>query len=390
MHNKKIPYGKQTITEKDIRAVVEVLKSDFITQGPEASKFEQKVAQYHNAKYAVAFCNGTAALHAAYYAAGINEGDEIITSPVTFVASANAAIYCGARPVFVDIDLDTNCIDISRLETKLTNRTKVITPVSLAGYPVDLQAVKEIAEVHNCFVIHDAAHAIGSKRDGSFGMEYADMAILSFHPVKHITCGEGGMVLTNNKALYEKLVMFRTHGITKDPKWLSHNDGPWYYEMQSLGYNYRLSDIHAALGMSQFDRIQDNLKKRNQIAKIYNDSFQSNAALVIPPDCGFEILENDHAGNIHSYHLYTLRIANADKRLDFYTYLHNKGILAQIHYIPLHLQPYYQMNYGYREGDFPNAEQYYRSEVSIPMYHGMEDDDISYVIDKIISYCGQL
>lgn len=223
---KRIPYGKQTIIQEDIDAVVNVLKSDYLTTGPKLKEFEELVAAYHGARFAVAFSNGTAALHGAYYAAGTVPGDEIITSPITFAASANAAVYCGAKPVFADIDLATNCIDVNKIEEQITEKTRVITPVSLAGYPVDLKAIRAIADKHGCRIIHDAAHAIGSKRNGTFGMEYADMAILSFHPVKHIATGEGGMVLTNNKELYRKLLLFRTHGITKDPELLSENHGP--------------------------------------------------------------------------------------------------------------------------------------------------------------------
>jgi len=378
-----IPYGKQKIEQQDIDAVISVLNSDFLTQGPQVSIFEEKVAEHHNAKYAVAFCNGTAALHAAYSAAGVTFGDEIITSPITFAATANAAIYCGAKPLFVDIDLETNCIDVNRIEEKITPKTKVITPVSLAGYPVNLKEIKQIADKHECFVIHDAAHAIGSKREGSFGMECADMAILSFHPVKHITTAEGGMVLTNSKELYQKLTLFRTHGITKNPEVMNHNEGPWYYEMKSLGWNYRLSDVHAALGSSQFERIGENLKRRNEIAKYYNEQLGDLPHFIIPPDMGFSILDSDNAPNIHSYHLYTLRLADEKKRLELYTYLHENGILAQIHYIPLHWQPYYQGRFGYKKGDFPKAEIYYSSEISIPMYHGMEDADVEYVVERI-------
>lgn len=383
---KKIPYGRQTITEEDIKAVVNVLKSDFITQGPKVSAFEEAIAKYHGAKYGVAFSNGTAALHAAYAVLGIKKDDEIITSAVTFASTANAAIYSGARPILVDIDLKTNCIDIDQIEGKVTNKTKVITPVSLAGYPVNLKNIKKIANRHNCFVIHDAAHAIGSKRNGSFGMEYVDMAILSFHPVKHITTGEGGMVLTNDEELHRKLLLFKSHGITKDPSQLSHNDGGWYYEMQSLGYNYRLPDINAALGTSQFERINENLRRRNEIAKRYDEAFCYNEDLILAPSLGFEILCREDAADIHSYHLYTLRLVDGEKRLKFYNYLHDVGIMAQIHYIPLYKQPYYKQHFGYREEDFPNAEKYYKSEISIPMFHGMKNEEQEYVIEKILAF----
>jgi len=386
---KKISYGKQTILDEDIKAVVEVLKSDFLTQGPKVSEFEETLAKYHGAKYGVAFCNGTAALHGTYNAIGIKPGDEIITTPITFVATANGAIYCGGKPVLTDINPNTNCIDVSKIEEKITQNTKAISPVSLAGYPVDLKTIRKIADNHGLYIIHDSAHALGSSRNGTFGMEYADMAILSFHPVKHIATGEGGMVLTNNEELYKKLLLFRSHGITKDSKLLNKNDGPWYYEMQSLGYNYRMSDIHAALGISQFKRVNDNLISRNKTAKIYNDAFENLDFLIIPPNIGFNILKTKDAtktDNIHAYHLYTLRLKNPAKRLEFYTYLHEKGIMAQIHYVPVHMQPYYMVNFGYKQGDFPNAENYYASEISIPMYHNITVEDRQYVIDTITAF----
>lgn len=383
---KKIPYGRQTVLQEDIDAVVEVLKSDFLTQGPKLKEFERIVAEYHHAKYAVAFSNGTAALHGAYHAAGIQDGDEIITSPITFAASANAAIYCGGKPVFADIDLATNCISVEEIEKHISERTKVITPVSLAGYPADLKAIRQIADQHNCMIIHDAAHAIGSRRNGTFGMEYADMAILSFHPVKHVATGEGGMVLTNNEELYKKLILFRSHGITKERELMEGYDGPWYYEMISLGYNYRMTDIQAALGISQFKRMDENLKQRNQTAERYDEAFAENGKLITPPQIGFEILKNDKASNIHAYHLYTLRLTDPEQRLGFYHYLHEHGILAQIHYIPVSWQPYYRKHFGYKKGEFPNAELYYASEVSIPMYHNMKEEDREYIIDTILAF----
>ena len=267
----KIPYGKQCITEEDIAKVVEVLRSELITQGEVLPEFEKTIAEYHGAKHGVAFSNGTAALHAAYAVLGTKTGDEILSSPMTFAASVNGGLYCGATPRFVDMDPATNCMDVNKLRDAVTDKTKVITPISYAGYPVDLRAIHEVAAEKGCHVIHDACHAIGSRRDGTFGMEYVDMAILSFHPVKHVTTGEGGMVLTNSDELDAKLRLFRTHGITRDPASLRKNDGPWYYEMQSLGYNYRMTDFQAALGLSQFSRIKENLANRNAIAARYRE-----------------------------------------------------------------------------------------------------------------------
>ena len=381
MNKMIIPYGRQTILDEDIDAVVNVLKSDYLTQGPCIMEFEDKVAAYHGAKYAVSFANGTAALHAAYYATGISEGDEFITSPISFIATANGGLFLGAKPVFVDIDLETNCIDHEKIENKITEKTKVITPVSLAGYPVDLKSIRAIADRHNCMIIHDAAHAIGSKRDGTFGMEYADMAILSFHPVKHIATGEGGMVLTNSEVLNKRLRLFRTHGITKEMSDMTRFDGAWYYEMQDLGYNYRLSDISAALGISQFNRIDSNIRRRNEIAKQYDDAFEYIEELNAPPSFEYKECEN-----IHSYHLYSLRIKNTTKRKVFFDYLRENGIQAQIHYIPITSQPYYIERFGTRTEDYPNANLYYDTEISIPMFHGMSDLQQEYVIDMIKKY----
>ena len=385
---KKIPYGRQTITEEDIREVVDVLRSDFITQGPRINEFEKTIAEYHGAKYGVAFSNGTAALHGAYNVLQLDPGNEIITSPITFVATSNAAIYCGLKPVFADIDENTNCIDIDSIEDKITEKTRVISPVSFAGYPVDLKRIREIADRHNCYIIHDAAHATGSKRAGTFGMEYADMAILSFHPVKHIATGEGGMVLTNSEELYQRLLRFRSHGTTKDAKLLIENHGPWYYEMQSLGFNYRMTDIQAALGCSQFKRIETNLTDRNRIAKTYAEELGDLGFLALPPQIGYEILSSgtESAENIHSYHLYTVKTCSAELRKPFYDYLHEKGVMAQIHYLPVYLQPYYKEQFGYIKGECPKAEDYYSRTISIPMYHNMDREDLIYTIETIKAF----
>ncbi len=343
----KIPYGKQEILDADINTVIDTLQSDYLTQGPKIQEFEKLVAQYHNATYGVAFCNGTAALHACYYATQVQSGDEVISSPITFVASLNGALYQGATPVFADIDSTTNCIDISQVSKKITNKTKAVCPVSFAGYPCDLKKLRETVG-SKINIIHDAAHAIGSKRDGSFGCEYADLTILSFHPVKHITTGEGGMVLTNNRALYERLLSFRTHGITKDKDSFQYeNDGPWYYEMQDLGYNYRITDFQCALGIEQFKRMDDNLLRRNQIARRYNEAFSSCEWIKTPPslDLGW-IGDKPIAAvdNLHSYHLYTIQVDPAIRK-DLFCYLHKHNIFVQIHYVPVHTHPYYRKNY---------------------------------------------
>ena len=386
---KPIPYGRQELLSEDIDAVVEVLKSDYLTQGPHIAAFERAVAVFHKAKYGVAFSNGTAALHAAYNALDVKHGDEIVTSPITFAATANAAIFCGARPVFVDIDRNTNCIDLTEIKKVITSKTKVISPVAYAGFPVDLESVSAIASEHGCKVLYDAAHAIGSLRNGTFGMKYIDAAILSFHPVKHIAAGEGGMVLTNDDEIYKKLLLFRSHGITKDPDVLEYNDGPWYYEMQSLGYNYRVTDIQCSLANSQFGRIKDNLKRRNAIAQRYQRELQNFDFLCLPPNVGFQIVDEDDWAkieNLHSYHLYTLCLSDKETRKQFYEYLHEKKIMAQIHYVPVHLHPYYREQFGYGPGDYPNAEAFYEGEISIPMYHGLKDEQVDYIIDIIRSF----
>jgi len=371
---KIIPYGRQWIDEEDIAAVVDVLKGDWLTQGPNVEKFEKAVADYIGVKYAVAFNSGTAALHAAMFAAGVREGDEIITSPITFVATSNSAVYLGAKPVFVDIDLKTYCIDTQRIEEKITPKTKVIAPVDLAGYPVDIKPIIELAKKYGLVVIEDAAHALGAKRYGKMVGQEADMTMFSFHPVKHITTGEGGIIVTNNVVYAEKMRLFRTHGITKKPEFLEKNDGPWYYEMHELGFNYRITDFQCALGLSQLKKIEDFLRRRNEIARRYDAAFEDIPQIVPAPS----VLEPDR----HAYHLYPI-LLNGVNRKDVYLKLREKGIYTQIHYIPIHMQPYYRKRFGYKKGEFPNAEYYYENELSIPMYPKMTDEDLEYVIKSL-------
>lgn len=379
---RKVPYGKQSITEQDIEKVIEVLKSELITQGDVVPAFEKAVAEYHGAKHGVAFANGTAALHAAYAVLGTKAGDEIISSPITFAASVNGGLYCGATPKFTDMDPSTNCIDVNKIEESITDKTKVITPVSYAGYPVDLKTISEKAKKHGCYVLHDACHALASKREGTFGMEYADLVILSFHPVKHVTTGEGGMVLTNSDELCEKLRLFKSHGITRDADKLEKSDGGWYYEMQSLGYNYRITDFQAALGLSQFGRIKENIAARNRIAKKYHEALSGCEFMSLPPELGF----NPDSDTVHSYHLFTIRTDTEERRADFYKYLRSNNIFAQVHYAPLHLMPYYRHEFGFKEGDCPEAEAFYKCELSLPMYHSMTDDDFDYVVETIRAF----
>ena len=372
-----IPYGRQNIEQDDIDAVVEVLRSAWITQGPWGEEFEKQVAAYCGVSYAVAFNSGTSALHAAIYAARIGPGDEVITSPITFLATANAAIYTGARPVFVDMDINSYCIDPQLIEAAITPRSRAIVPVDYAGYPVDMSVIKEIARKHNLLIIEDAAHALGARRQGRAVGQDADMSILSFHPVKHITTGEGGMVLTNNPELQERLRGFRSHGIVRDASRMMENYGPWYYEMQSLGYNFRLSDIQAALGISQLKKLENFVEERQRIARYYDRAFAGMKQLNIPPQ--------PVAGDRHAYHLYPLLLSSGIDRRKLFSYLREREIGVQVHYIPVHLQPYYRKNYAYGPGDFPVAEDFYRREISLPIFPGLKREEQDYVIHHVLA-----
>ncbi len=378
MSKKFIPYGRQWIDEDDIEAVVSVLKSDYLTQGPKVGEFEKALVDYCEAKYAVVFNSGTSALHGAYFVLGLLEKDEVITTPITFVATSNAILYVGAKPVFADIEKDSANIDPLNLEKHITKNTKAISIVHYAGHPVDMEPIKNIAKKYNLKIIEDACHALGAKYKGEKigSCKYSDMTIFSFHPVKHITTGEGGAVLTNDENLYHKLIMFRSHGITKDnDKFLKNSDGKWYYEMQILGYNYRLTDIQASLGISQLKKLDFFVKRRREIAKTYNDAFKDNQYFDLP-------VEKDYA--YHSYHLYNIRLKAKylDKKDQIVDLLTKLGIGVQVHYIPVYWHPFYQ-ELGYNKGACPNAEEYYASELSLPMYPAMSDEDVSYVIEKV-------
>lgn len=376
-----IPYGKQWIDEDDISVVIETLKGDWITQGPKVEEFEKSLAEYVGVKYAVVFNSGTSALHAAYFAAGVGEGDEVITSPITFVATANAAVMLGAKVVFADIDMKTYCLDAEEVEKKITPRTRVVAPVSFAGYPVDLRPFLDLKEKYGFIIVEDAAHALGAIRNGKkVGVE-ADMTIFSFHPVKHITTGEGGAVVTNSEIFYEKLKLFRTHGITKSEEKLTRYDGPWYYEQHVLGYNYRITDFQCALGISQLRKLERFVEKRNEIAKRYDEAFSEAGNLVPPPKVTEE-------GWRHAYHIYPLLLNGLDRK-SFFFKLRERKILPQVHYIPVHLQPFYRERFGYREGDFPKAEEYYKREVTIPLFPRMSDAQVEYVINTVIEIASE-
>lgn len=366
-----IPYGKQTLDDDDIKAVVDVLKSDFITTGPKIEEFEIKVADYVGAKYAVAIANGTAALHAACFAAGIGEGDEVITTPITFAASANCALYCGATPVFADIDKESYNISPKDIRKKITDRTKAIIAVHFTGQPCEMDEIHKIAEDNNLIVIEDAAHALGADYKGKKIGSLSDMTTFSFHPVKHITTGEGGMIVTNDEKLYERLKLFRTHGITREEKYLSRNDGPWYYEQIDLGYNYRITDIQCALGISQMDKLDDFVEKRRMLVGRYNNAFEDISEIVTPKQ--FEGCNN-------SYHLYVIQVEN---RLEVFNKLRTAGIGVNVHYIPVYKHPYYQKN-DYDKVCCPNAEEYYEHCISLPLYPKLTIEEQDYVIKKVI------
>ncbi|HDR6317096.1 TPA: UDP-4-amino-4,6-dideoxy-N-acetyl-beta-L-altrosamine transaminase [Bacillus thuringiensis] len=377
-----LPYGQQQIDEHDIQAVVDILKGDFLTTGPTIQQFEKSIAKYVEAKYAVSFSNGTAALHAACYAAGITEGDEVITTPMTFVASANCILYQGGKPVFADIDNETYNISPKSIEEKITTKTKAIIPVHFTGQPVELDAIQKIAKENNLIIIEDAAHALGAiykdKKIGSIG----DMTMFSFHPVKHITTGEGGVITTNNPLFYERLVQFRTHGIERNLQKLFENHGPWYYEMQFLGYNYRLTDIQAALGLSQLSKLDSFIKNRKKYVDIYNKEFSCLSEIIIPK----QLPQTDS-----SWHLYILRLNTKllkCNRKEIYEALQKENIGVNVHYIPVHLQPFYQ-KLGYRKGICPQAENVYEEIITLPLFPKMTEADVWDVIKavrKVLSF----
>lgn len=373
---KFLPYGKQHIDENDIEEVIKVLKSDFITQGPKIGEFEDRLADYSGSKYAVTFNSGTSALHGAYFAFGLGKGDEVITSPNTFVATSNAALYLNASPVFSDIEINTGNIDVSEIEEKITEKTKLIVPIHYSGNPVDLKELNEVAEDNNIKIIEDAAHSIGAEYNGEKigSCIYSEMSIFSFHPVKHITTGEGGAVLTNNEDYYEKLLMFRSHGITKN-HFVNEPDGDWYYEMHHLGFNYRITDIQSALGLSQLKKLDKFVERRREIAKLYEKAFAGNPFFKTT-------VEKD--GCKSSYHLYPilLRDGYKDKKSEIFHKLRGESLGVQVHYIPVYLQPYYQ-KLGYKKNSCPISEDFYQKEISIPMYPTMDNENVNYVIDKI-------
>ena len=397
-----IPYGRQNITDQDIEIVIDALKSDYLTQGPRIEKFENDFAAYVKSDYAVAVSNGTAALHLCAQSLDIQPGDKVITTPITFAASANCVRYAGGEVVFADIDPETYLLDIKEvrklLESSSKGTYKGVIPVDFAGRAVDLEAFRELANEFGLWIIEDSCHAPGGFFQDTSGNKqhcgngkFADLAIFSFHPVKHIATGEGGMITTNDKALYEKLRRLRTHGITKNEEEYKNSIDfaagtpvgsssvktypNWYMEMQDLGYNYRITDFQSALGSSQLKRADEGLERRKAIAKKYKESFSNKSFL------------KSQSGDIngHAYHLYVLEVAN---RLGLYNFLRENQIYSQIHYIPCHLMPYYR-ELGWKEGDMPNAENYYRNCISLPMYPTLTEEEQNFVIQKVHTFYGE-
>lgn len=373
-----IPYGKQTIDQDDIQAVVDVLKSDFLTTGPKIAEFEQTVADYVGAKYAVAISNGTSALHAACFAAGIGPGDEVITTPLTFAASANCVLYCGGTPVFADVDPKTYNIDPEDIRRKITDRTKAIIAVHLAGQPCDMDAIHSIAHEYGLIVIEDGAHALGSVYKGKKVGSLSDMTTFSFHPVKPITTGEGGMIVTDNEEFYKKMALFRSHGITRDDSMMTRNDGPWFYQQFDLGYNYRITDIQCALGCSQMKKLDRFLARRKEIVARYKEAFA---------DCDNIITPYQLSDTESGWHLYIVQVKNCDRRQVFEA-MREKGIGVNVHYIPVYMHPYYQ-EHGYENVHCANAEEIYSHIISLPLYPGLTSEQQDYVIDTLKCLCGE-
>ncbi len=383
VRNDKIYYGKQQIDEDDISAVCDVLRSSFITQGPNVDKLENDLCKYTGAKYAVCIANGTAALHIACLAAGIQKGDEVITTPITFAASANCVLYCGATPVFADINSETYNIDPDSIEKLITEKTKAVIAVDFTGQVVEVDKIKAICKKHNLIFIQDAAHSIGSEYNGKPVGSLADITTFSFHPVKTITGGEGGAMLTNDKNLYQKLALLRTHGIVKDPKFMQNeSDGLWYYEQIDLGFNYRLTDFQAALISSQLTKLDKFAKRRKEIVQIYNQAFAKVPEIIVQKE-----IEQSNSCR----HLYIVRLdlqKLSCTRKEFFDALAEENVQPQVHYIPIYYFPYYQQM-GYKKGICPNAEKLYEEIISIPLYPALTDNDVQDVITavtKVVDY----
>jgi len=371
--DKIIPYGKQEITEDDIKCVAETLRSDYLTQGPKVAEFEERLASCCGARFAVVFSNGTAALHGAYYAAGLEKGDSFITTPMTFAATSNAGLYLGASPRFCDIEPDTGNINTDGIPALIDKSTKLIAPVHYSGMPADMEKIHSIATENGLMVVEDACHALGAVYNGERigNCAYSDMTVFSFHPVKHVATGEGGAVLTNNENLRNILARFRSHGIARDG-FMEEPHGGWYNEMQELGYNYRMTDIQCALGISQLSRAEESVRKRREIAAKYDAAFSGISGLKTPPH---------KINRENAYHLYPLRIEKGRKSV--YDFLRTKGVYAQVHYLPVYMHPYYRTN-GFEDFSLPEAERFYGMELSIPMFPSLTEQEQDYVIECVL------
>lgn len=383
-----IPYGHQYISDEDIDAVVKVLKSDYLTCGPTIPEFEKTFAEYVQAKHTVAVCNATAALHIAAMALGVKEGDNVICTPMTFASSANCIRFCGSNVKFVDINPQTYLMDLDKLKETLAaapkGTYKGMVLVDFAGYPHNMEKYRQIADEYGMWILEDACHAPGAYFMDSTGEKvscgsgkYSDITVFSFHPVKHITTGEGGMACTNNEVYYQKMALYRTHGITRDVDKLQRQDGLWYYEMQELGYNYRITDIQAALGISQMKRARKNVEIRRELVRKYNEAFTGIAGIKIPYEA---------SDVYHAYHLYIVQV---DDRLGLYNYLRENKIFAQVLYYPLNLMPYYKQ-LGNKEGDLPVVENYYKHCLALPMFPTLTDEQQQYVIEKVKEFINKI
>jgi len=374
-----LPYGHQWIDDEDIASVVEVLRGDWITQGPKVDEFERKIAEYCGAQYAVALSNGTAALHAACAVAGVSNGSEVITSPITFAATANAVTYCGGKPVFADIREDVLNIDHHEIERRITPRTRAIIPVDFAGHPADLDEIMAIAEQRGLVVIEDAAHALGAEYKGQKVGSLAHMSVLSFHPVKHISTGEGGMVVTDGREFCEKLKVFRHHGIVKEKV----DEGAWHYEIYNPGHNFRVTDFQCALGISQLKKLDRFVERRREIAATYTQAFAEIEEIITP-------IEESHVKV--AYHIYVIQLRREMLRAgrkEVFEALRAENIGVNVHYVPVHLHPFYRKRFGYKRGDCPKAERYYDRAITLPIFPRMTDDDVADVIEavnKVISH----
>ena len=380
---KSIPYGRQSIDKNDIEAVVSALQSDYLTQGPKVQEFEVEFAEYVGAKYAVAVNNATSGLHLSVLALNLSKGDRVITTSITFAATANCIRYAGGEVWFADINPETYLLDLNSvkelIESKPSGFFKGIIPVDFAGLPINMEEYKDLADEHNLWIIEDACHAPGgyfkdSKGETNFcgNGKYADIGVFSFHPVKHIACGEGGMITTNSEKLYKKITSLRTHGISKEN--MSENHGGWFYEMQELGFNYRLTDIQSALGITQLAKNENGVKRRNEIANTYKRAFEGKIKFQLTPN--------------NSYNAHHLFIIEVDNRKEVYDYLKSQKIFAQIHYIPVHKLPYYK-NIGYKDANLNTAENYYTKCISLPMYPTLTDEEQTYVINKINTFISE-